>query len=99
MEKIAVISLGTTKIDLILANVLPTGNYVVFDEMSETIKISQDMEKDGFIKPVRIAEAISILKIIRTSSRHSVCPMLCGQCSRLCFSALTSVLLSSFTMN
>ncbi len=66
MEKIAVISLGTTKIDLILANVLPTGNYVVFDEMSETIKISQDMEKDGFIKPVRIAEAISILKMYKT---------------------------------
>ncbi len=66
MEKIAVISLGTTKIDLVLAQVLPSGNFVVFDEMSESIKIGQDMEKDGFIKPARIAEAIAIFKMYKT---------------------------------
>ena len=66
MEKVAVISLGTTKIDLVLAQVLPGGNFVVYDEMSETIKLGQDMEKDGFIKPVRIAEAITILKMYKT---------------------------------
>ena len=65
MEKVAVINLGTTKIDLILANVMPEGNFIVFDEMSETVKIGQDMEQDGFIKSVRIAEAISVLKMFK----------------------------------
>ena len=65
MEKVAVINLGTTKIDLILANVLPEGNFVVFDEMSETVKIGQDMEQDGFIKSTRIAEAITVLKMFK----------------------------------
>ena len=65
MEKVAVINLGTTKIDLILANVMPEGNFVVFEEMSETVKIGQDMEQDGFIKSARIAEAISVLKMFK----------------------------------
>ena len=66
LEKVAVISLGTTKIDLVLSDVLPGGNFVVVDEMSETIKIGQDMEQDGFIKPARITEALSILKTFKT---------------------------------
>ena len=61
MEKVAVINLGTTKIDLILAKVMPEGNFVVFDEMSETVKIGQDMEQDGFIKSVRIFEVCCAL--------------------------------------
>ena len=65
MEKVAVINLGTTKIDLIMANVMPEGNFIVFDEMSETVKIGQDMEQDGFIKSARIAEAISVLKMFK----------------------------------
>lgn len=65
LEKVAVINLGTTKIELIMANVMPEGNFVVFDEMRETVKIVQDMEQDGFIKTARITEAINILKMYK----------------------------------
>lgn len=65
MEKVAVINLGTTKIDLVMASVMPEGNFVVFDEMSETVKIVEDMKQDGFIKSARIAEAIAILKMYK----------------------------------
>lgn len=65
MEKIAVIDLGTTSIDMTLAEVLPSGNYSVFDQMSETIKFFEDTS-DNFIKPAKVNDALAILKMYKT---------------------------------
>ncbi len=65
MEKIAVIDLGSNSARLVLAEILPNGHFVVFDELKETVRLGQDMERDGFIKPSRVAQAIKTLKMFR----------------------------------
>ena len=65
MEKIAIVDLGSSKIDLILANVLPTGNFAVFEEMSETVKIVNDFDGEGLLRIARSNEAITILKMYK----------------------------------
>lgn len=65
MGKIAIVDLGSSKIDLILANVLPTGNFAVFEEMSETVKIVNDFDGEGLLRIARSNEALTILKMYK----------------------------------
>lgn len=69
MEKIAVIDMGSNAARLILAYVLndnnDVGHFVVFDELRETIRLGQDMDRDGYLKPSRIAQAIKTLKMFK----------------------------------
>ncbi|MEG2540256.1 MAG: Ppx/GppA phosphatase family protein, partial [Clostridia bacterium] len=39
--------------------------FVVFDELKETVRLGQDMDWDGFIKPQRIAQTIKTLTMFR----------------------------------
>lgn len=66
MDKVAFIQLDTNVLKMELANVLPSGNFMVFDEMVEVVHFSQDLQRDGFIKPARISETISILSMFKT---------------------------------
>lgn len=65
MEKIAVIDLGSNTARLVLANVLTNGHFVVFDELKESVRLGQDMERDGLLKPARVAHAVKTLKMFR----------------------------------
>lgn len=65
MEKIAVIDLGSNSVRMVLANILEGGYFVVFDDIKETVRLGQDMEKDGFLKSSKIAQAIKTLKMFR----------------------------------
>lgn len=65
MERIAVIDLGSNSVRMVLANVLEGGYFVVFDELKETVRLGQDMDKDSFLKPARIDQAIKTLKMFR----------------------------------
>ena len=65
MSKIAIVDLGCSKIDLILAHVLPTGNFAVFEEMSETVKIVNDFDGEGLLRISRSNEALTILKMYK----------------------------------
>ena len=65
MKKIAIVDLGSSKIDLILANVLPTGNFAVFEEMSESVKIVNDFDGEGLLRIARSNEALTILKMYK----------------------------------
>ena len=65
MEKIAIIDLGSNSVRLVLANVMQGGYFVVFDEQKETVRLGQDIECDGFLKPARIAQAVKTLKMFR----------------------------------
>lgn len=65
MEKIAIIDLGSNSVRLVLANIMPSGHFVVFDELKETVRLGQDMERDGFLKPARVAQAVKTLKMFR----------------------------------
>jgi len=65
MEKIAIIDLGSNSARLVLVNVLDGGYFVVFDELKETVRLGQDMDWDGFIKPQRIQQTIKTLTMFR----------------------------------
>lgn len=65
MERIAVIDLGSNTARLVMADVMPSGHFVVVDELKETVRLGQDMERDGFLKPARVAQAVKTLKMFR----------------------------------
>ncbi len=65
MEKIAVIDLGSNSARLVLVNILEGGYFVVFDELKETVRLGQDMDWDGIIKPQRIQQTIKTLSMFR----------------------------------
>lgn len=65
MEKIAVIDLGSNSARLVLVNILEGGYFVVFDELKETVRLGQDMDWNGIIKPQRIAQTIKTLTMFR----------------------------------
>ena len=65
MEKIAIIDLGSQLARLVIANVTDDGYFMVCDDMREQVKLSQDMEWDGFLKPNRVAHALKVLKMFR----------------------------------
>lgn len=65
MEKIAVIDLGSNTARLVLANIFPNGHFMIFDQLKETVRLGQDMDRDGFLKPSRVAQAVKTLKMFR----------------------------------
>ncbi len=65
MEKVAVIDLGSNSVRMVMANILEGGYFVVFDDIKETVRLGQGMEKDGFLKSSKIAQAIKTLKMFR----------------------------------
>ncbi len=65
MEKIAVIDLGSNKARLVFAYVVQGGHFVIFDELKENVRLGHDMERDGFLKPSRVAQAVKTLKMFR----------------------------------
>lgn len=65
MEKIAVIDLGSNSARLVVVKIMPNGHFVVFDEVKEQVRLGQDMERDGFLKPSRVAQAVKTLKMFK----------------------------------
>ena len=65
MERIAVIDLGSNSARLVVSDIMPSGHFVVVDELKETVRLGQDMERDGFLKPARVAQAVKTLKMFR----------------------------------
>ncbi len=65
MNKLAVFELGVNDVKLTIYNYTTTGFFTTDQQIVEPVKIIQDMERDGYIKPTRIQETISILKNLR----------------------------------
>ncbi len=65
MEKIAIIDLGSNSARLVLVKIMDGGFYTVFDEIKESVRLGQDMERDGFLKAARIAQTIRTLKMFK----------------------------------
>lgn len=65
MNNIAIIDLGSNSARLVLAHVVNDGYFVVYDELSESVRLAQDMERDGYLKQARIAQAVKTLKMFR----------------------------------
>ncbi|MBQ4444146.1 MAG: Ppx/GppA family phosphatase [Clostridia bacterium] len=65
VEKIAIIDLGSNTARLVLVNVYEGGFFVVFDELKETVRLGQDMDIDGFLRPSRIEQTKKTLLMFR----------------------------------
>ncbi len=65
MEKIGIIDLGSNSARLVIAEMFTDGHYMIVDELKESVRLGQDMERDGFLKPQRVAETIKTLKMFK----------------------------------
>ncbi len=65
MEKIGIIDLGSNSARLVIVNLFTEGCFMVVDELKESVRLGQDMDRDGFLKPQRVAETIKTLKMFR----------------------------------
>ncbi len=65
MEKIGIIDLGSNTARLVIVDLFADGHYMVVDELKESVRLGQDMDRDGFLKPQRIAETIRTLKMFK----------------------------------
>lgn len=65
MEKIGIIDLGSNTARLVIVNLFADGHFMVVDELKESVRLGQDMERDGFLKPQRVAETIRTLKLFK----------------------------------
>ena len=65
MAKIGIIDLGSNSARLVIVNLFKEGFFMVEDELKESVRLGQDMDRDGFLKPQRVAETIKTLKMFK----------------------------------
>ena len=65
MNRLAVFELGVNDVKLTIFKYSPNGFFAPEQQIVEPVKLTQDMERDGYIKPARIQETISVLKNFR----------------------------------
>ncbi|MCH5163250.1 MAG: Ppx/GppA family phosphatase [Clostridiales bacterium] len=65
MNNIAIIDLGSNSARLVLAHVVSDSYFVVYDELTETVRLAQDMDREGYLKQPRIQQAVKTLKMFR----------------------------------
>lgn len=65
MNKLAVFELGINDLKLTIYNYTNNAFFAIEQQIVEPVNLFQDMERDGYIKPVRIQETITILKNMR----------------------------------
>lgn len=65
VEKIGIIDLGSNTARLVIVDMFADGHFMVVDELKESVRLGQDMDRDGFLKPQRIAETVKTLKMFK----------------------------------
>ena len=65
MEKLGIIELGSNTARLVVVDLFADGHFMVIDEMKESVRLGQDMDRDGFLKPQRVASTIKTLKMFK----------------------------------
>ena len=65
LNKLAVFELGVNDIKLTIYKYTTTGFFAAESQIVEPVKLTQDMDRDGYIKPIRIQETIAVLKSFR----------------------------------
>ena len=65
VERIAIIDLGSNTARLLLVDVMENGHFYIVDQLKETPRLGEGMERDGFLKPARMHETINTLKMFR----------------------------------
>ena len=75
MERIGIIDLGSNSARLVVVEMLGDGHFMVIDQLKESVRLGKDMERDGFLKPARIAARQPVVgrqRVKRLLGRHLV---------------------------
>ena len=70
-KKLGIIDLGSNSARLVIVDLFQEGYFMVEDEIKESVRLGQDMDRDGFLKPQRVAETIKTLKMFKRLSEAS----------------------------
>jgi len=65
VERIGIIDLGSNTARLVIVDMFTEGHYMVVDELKKSVRLGQDMDRDGFLKPQRVTETIKTLKMFK----------------------------------
>ncbi len=65
VERLGIIDLGSNTARLVIVDMFADNHYMVVNELKESVRLGQDMDRDGFLKPQRIAETIKTLKMFK----------------------------------
>lgn len=65
MKKLGVIELDTKSVKLVIANYNEQGLFTIIEDSVEPLKIYNDLDSDGIIKPLRIVETINQLRTLK----------------------------------
>ncbi len=65
MERIGIIDLGSNTVRLLLVDITDNGHFQIIDQLKEAPRLGEGMERDGFLKPVRIQRTIKTLKMFK----------------------------------
>ena len=65
MEKVAIIEMTETNINLLVLDVKSGGYFNVFDKITENVKLGNSVLEDGIISSAKIAETLTVLKLFR----------------------------------
>ena len=57
---IGIIDLGSNSARLVIVNLFADGYFMVVDELKESVRLGQDMERDGFLKPCNLHNKTNI---------------------------------------
>ena len=56
VERIGIIDLGSNTARLVIVDLFAEGHFMVTDQLKESVRLGQDMDRDGFLKPQRGGE-------------------------------------------
>ncbi|SNY28015.1 exopolyphosphatase / guanosine-5'-triphosphate,3'-diphosphate pyrophosphatase [Orenia metallireducens] len=65
MRNIAIIDIGSNSIKLVLAEIKKNNSFRIIDELKETVRLGEGMEKDNKLQEGRIKVAIQTLKMFK----------------------------------
>jgi len=65
VERIAIIDLGSNTARLLLVDVKDNGHFQIIDQLKESPRLGEGMEREGFLNPARIQATIKVLKMFR----------------------------------
>lgn len=65
LERIGIIDLGSNSARLVIVDLFAENYFMVVDELKESVRLGQDMERDGFLKPQRVSETVKTLQMFR----------------------------------
>ena len=71
-KKLGIIDLGSNSARLVIVDLFQDGYFMVEDEIKESVRLGQDMDRDGFLKPQRVAETNKTLKMFKRLCDASV---------------------------